>query len=157
MAAINSRDKPSWLVAAVSQKLSGITLLLLLHCLPQAVPAGQHLPLHLPKSLTSGSFCCCQSLVLPRLMVRYFWWRQSLRVIFIDLNITYSIFDSFSCNRTQWIVDKVMIEHSLHSVRICDIHTAAEQQCVHVQYSECAAVHIKRAAIMGQFKIAKTA
>ena len=38
-----------------------------------------------------------------------------------------------------------MIEHSLHSVLICDIHTAAEQQCVHVRYSEFAAVHIQRA------------
>ena len=39
-------------------------------------------------------------------------------------NFTYSIFDPLSCTGTQWIVDKVMIEHSLHSVLICDIHTA---------------------------------
>ena len=75
MAAIMSRDEPSWLVAAVSERLGGSTLLLLLHSLPQATLAGQQLPLHLWKSLTSGSFR--QSLVLPRLMVRYFWWRQS--------------------------------------------------------------------------------
>ena len=28
-----------------------------------------------------------------------------------------------SCTGTQWIVEKVMIEQSLHSVLICDIHT----------------------------------
>ena len=75
MAAINSRDEPSWLVAAVSERLSGSTLLFFLHSLPQAAPSGQHLPLHLPKSLTSGSFSCCQSLVLPSLMVRYSGWQ----------------------------------------------------------------------------------
>ena len=37
---------------------------------------------------------------------------------------THGIFDPLSCTGTQWIVDKVMIEHSLHSVLICDIHTA---------------------------------
>ena len=37
---------------------------------------------------------------------------------------THSIFDPLSCTGTQWIVDKVMLEHSLHSVLICDIHTA---------------------------------
>ena len=124
MAAINSWDAPSWLVAAVSETLSGSTLLLLLHSLPQATPPGQHLPLHLPKSLTSGSFSCHQSLVLPRLMVRYSWWRQSLGVVFIVPNYPHSIFDPSSCTGTQWITDKVMIEHSLHSVLICDIHTA---------------------------------
>ena len=36
----------------------------------------------------------------------------------------HSIFDPLSCTGTQWIVDKVMIKHSLHSVLICDIHTA---------------------------------
>ena len=61
---------PDWLWA-VSEKLSGSTLLLLLHSLPQAAPPGQHLPLYLPKSLTRCSFSCCQSLVLPRLMVKY--------------------------------------------------------------------------------------
>ena len=49
-----------------------------------------------------------------------------------------------------------MIEHSLHSVLICDIHTArfpldcsraAEQLCVHVRYSECAAVCLQRAVM----------
>ena len=34
------------------------------------------------------------------------------------------IFDPLSWTYTQWIVDKVVIEHSLHSVLICDIHTA---------------------------------
>ena len=82
------------------------------------------LPLHLPKSITSGSFSCCQSLVLPRLMVRYSWWRQSLGVIFMAPDLPPSIFDPLSCTGTQWIVDKVMVEHSLHSVLICDIHTA---------------------------------
>ena len=48
----------------MSERLSGSTLLLLLHSLPQASPPGQHLPLHLPKSLTSDSFSCRQSLVL---------------------------------------------------------------------------------------------
>ena len=124
MAAINSRDEPSWLVAAVSERLSGSTLLLLLHSLPQAAPPGQHLPLNLPKSFTSGSFSCCQSLVLSRLMVRYFWWRQSLGVVFMAPNFPHSIFDPLSCNGTHWIVDKVKIEHSFHSVHIWDIHTA---------------------------------
>ena len=123
MGAINSRDEPSWLVAAVSERLSGITLLLLLHSLPQAAPPGQHLPLHLPKSLTSGSFSCRQSLVLPRLMIRYSWWRGSLGVTFITPNFKHSIFDPLSCTGTQWVVDKVMIEHYPHSVLICDIHT----------------------------------
>ena len=64
-------------------------------------------------------------------------------------NFTHSIFDHLSFTGTQWIVDKVMIEHSLHSILICDIHTAifpytaAEQQCIHVHYSECPAVHIE--------------
>ena len=34
-----------------------------------------------------------------------------------------SIFDPLCLTGTQWIVDKVMKEHSLHSVLICDIHT----------------------------------
>ena len=78
----------------------------------------------LPKSLTSGSFSCRQSLVLSRLMVRYSWWRQSLGVIFMAPNFPHTIFDPLSCTGTQWIVDKAMIEHSLHSVLVCDIHTA---------------------------------
>ena len=134
MAAINSRDMPSWLVAAVSEKLSGSTLLLLLHSLPRAPPAGRHLPLHLPKSLTSGSVSCCYSLVLvlvlrlmpsmPSMMVRYSWWRQSFGVIVMAPNFPHSIFDPWSCTGTEWIVHKVIMEHSLHSVLICDIHTA---------------------------------
>ena len=39
-------------------------------------------------------------------------------------NFSHSIFDPLSCTGTQWIVDRVMIEHYLHSVLICDIHTA---------------------------------
>ena len=39
-------------------------------------------------------------------------------------NLPHSIFDPLSCTGTQWIVDEVMIEHSLYSVLICDIHTA---------------------------------
>ena len=120
MGAIHSRDEPSWLVAAVSERLSGSPLLILLYSLPQASPAGQHLPLHLPKSLTSGSFSCHQLLVLPR----YSWWTQSLEAIFIAPYFTNSIFDPMSCTGTQWIVDKALIEHSFHSVLICDIHTA---------------------------------
>ena len=123
MGAINSRDEPSWLVAEVSERLSGSTLLLFLHSIPQAAPAGQHLPLHLQNSRTSGSFSFRQSLVLPRLMVRYSWWRQSLEVILMAPNFPHGIFDPLSCTWTQLIVDKVMIEHSLHSVLICDIHT----------------------------------
>ena len=89
-----------------------------------AAPPGQHLTLHLPKILTSGSFSCCQSLVLPRLIVRYSWWRGSLGVTFMAPNFRHSISDPLSCTGTQWIGDKVMIEYSLHSVLICDIHTA---------------------------------
>ena len=63
------------------------------------------------------------------------------------LNFPHSIFDPLSCTETQWFVDKVMMEHSLHSVLICDMHTAAKQQCVHVRYSECTAVHIQRAVM----------
>ena len=123
MGAINSRDKPSWLVEAVYERLSGSTLLLLLHSLPQAAPPGPHLPLHLPKTLTNGSFSCRQSLVLPRLMVSYSWWRQSHGVFFMAPYFPRSVFDTLSCTGIQWIVDKVMIEHSLHSVFICDILT----------------------------------
>ena len=56
-------------------------------------------------------------------MVRYSWWRESLGVIFMSPDFPHSIFDPLSCTRTQWIVNKFMIEHSLHSVLICDIHT----------------------------------
>ena len=80
--------------------------------------------LHLPKSLNSGSISCCQSLVLPRLMVSYWWWRQSLWVIFMAPKFPHSIFDPLFSTGTQWIVDKVIIEHYLHSVLICDINAA---------------------------------
>ena len=59
MAAINSRDEPSWLVPAVSERLNGSRLLLLLHSLPQAAPPGQHLPLHLLKSHSLHSVLIC--------------------------------------------------------------------------------------------------
>jgi hypothetical protein len=39
-------------------------------------------------------------------------------------NVPQSIFDPLSCTGTQWIVDKVLIEHSLQFVLSCDIHTA---------------------------------
>ena len=96
--------------------LGGSTLLLLLQFLPKAASAGQHLPLHLPKNLTTGTFSRCQSLILPRLMVRYSWWRQSLEAIFMATNFPHSIFDPLSCTGTQWIVDKVVLKHFLHSV-----------------------------------------
>ena len=121
MGAINSRDEPSWLVAAVSERLSGSTLHLLLHSLPHAAPPGQHLPLHLPKSLTSGIFSCRQSLVLPRLMVRNYWWRRSLGIIFMAPNFTHIIFGPLSCTGTQRIGYKVMINLSLHSPHFPDI------------------------------------
>ena len=98
---------PDWLQQC--ERLSGRTLLLLLHYLPQAAPPGQYLPLHLPKSLTSGSYSCRQSLVLPRLIVRYSWWRGSLGVTFMAPYFTHSIFDPLSCTGIQWIGDKVMI------------------------------------------------
>ena len=121
MAAINwGMSHPEWL----QQCLKVATLILLLHSLPQAAPAGQHLPLNLRKSLTSGSLSFWQSLVLPKLMVRYSWWRQVLSGIFMAPNFPHSICDPVSCTGTQWIVDKVMIEHSLHSVLISDIRTA---------------------------------
>ena len=43
-------------------------------------------------------------------------------MIFMAPNFPYSIFDPLSCTGIQWIVDKFLIEHSLHSVIICDIH-----------------------------------
>ena len=60
-------------------------------------------------------------------MVRYSWWRGSLGVIFMASYFTHGIFDPLSCTGTQWIVDKVMLEHSLHSVLICDIPTVIFQ------------------------------
>ena len=54
----------------------------------------------------------------------YSWWRQTFGVIFKAPNFPHSIFDPLSCTETQWLVDKVMIEHSLHSVLISDILTA---------------------------------
>ena len=43
---------------------------------------------------------------------------------FHGFNFPHSIFDPLSYTGTQWIVDKVMVEHSLHFVLICDVHTA---------------------------------
>ena len=45
-------------------------------------------------------------------------------VIFKALNFSHKFFDPLSCTETHWLVDKVMIEPSLPSVLICDIHTA---------------------------------
>ena len=39
-------------------------------------------------------------------------------------NFPHSIFYPLSCTGNQTIVDKVMIEHFLHPVLTCDIHTA---------------------------------
>ena len=63
---------------------------------------------------------------------------------------THSILDPVSCTKTQWLVAKDMIEHSLHSALIAYIHTARfpldySPACVHLSYSECAAFHIQRA------------
>ena len=64
-----------------------------------------------------------QSLLFPRLIVKYSWWRRSLWVIVMASSFTHIIFDPFSFTWTQWVVDKVKIEHSLDSVLICDIHS----------------------------------
>ena len=82
--------------------------------LPQSAPVSQILPLHLSQSFTICSCSCCQSLVIPRLMFRYSWWRRSLGTIFMALNFTHSIFDPLSFNGIQWIGDKVIINYSLH-------------------------------------------
>ena len=42
----------------------------------------------------------------------------------MTLTFPNSIFDPLSCTGTQLIVVKVLIEHSLNSVLICDIHAA---------------------------------
>ena len=53
-------------------------------------------------------------------------------------NFPHSIFDPLSCTWTQWIVDKVMIKHFLHSVLICDIHTARFQlECSRAAVYSC--------------------
>ena len=107
--------EPSWLVGAVSQTWIGSERQIEWVSepgslpLPQAAPVAQHMPLHLLQSLTSGSCSCHQSLGLPRLMVRYSWWRQSLGVIFTAPNSPHSIFDPLSCPGTQCIRDKVMV------------------------------------------------
>ena len=91
LAATNSRDEPSWLVACslwnMNWQLPAPAPAYSLERewprdwvsesgslpLPQSAPVPQILPLHLSKSLTSNSCSCCQSLVIPRLMVRYSW------------------------------------------------------------------------------------
>ena len=51
--------------------------------------------------------------------LRQFGWRQC------DLRpFPHSTIDPLSCTGPQWIIDDVLIEHSLNSVLICDIHTA---------------------------------
>ena len=82
---------------------------------------GSDLPLHLSQSFTRSSCICRQSLVLPRSMVKYSWWRRSFGMIFMAPNFTHSIFDPLSCTGTQWIGDKVMINWSLHSPHFPDI------------------------------------
>ena len=74
---------------------------------PQSAPVAQLLSIYLSQSLTSGSCSCCQTLVFLRLMVRYFWWRGSLGVIFMVPNITHSIFHPLSWTGAQWIRNKV--------------------------------------------------
>ena len=139
-------------------RLSGSTLLHLLHSLPQAVPAIQHLPLHFRKSITSDSFSFRQSLVLPRLMVRYSWWRQSLGGIFIAPNFTHSIIDPLCCTGTQWIFDKVMIDHSPLCTYLwhshCEISIWLQPSSCVSMYAiqSCSAVHIQRAVAGKLFK-----
>ena len=62
----------------------------------------------LSQSLTRGSCSCCQSLVFPRLMIKYSWWRGSLGVIFMAPNFAHTIFDPLSCTGTKWIGDKLV-------------------------------------------------
>ena len=65
--------------------------------------------------------------------------------------LPHSIFDPSSCIETKWLVDK-SIQNTLSTLYLSvtftlrDFNkTAAKQQCVHVRYSECAAVNIKGA------------
>ena len=101
VAATNSRDEPStivacivwnmnwqhtahapafpvereWLTDTVSEWVSEWARV------PASPPVCSCCPdsaLHLSQSLNSSSCSCCQSVVFPRLMVRYSWWKQSL-------------------------------------------------------------------------------
>ena len=57
---------------------------------------------------------------------------------------TDSIFDPLSCTGTQWIVDKVMLEHSLHSVLICDIPTVRFQlDCSRAAVCPCTVFRVR--------------
>ena len=108
-AATHFRDEPSWLFAAVSEMLISSLVLFFLHFLPWYAHVAQPLPLHLSQCLTSNSCSSLQSLVFPRLIVRYSWWRRSLWMIFMVQNFTHGIYDPLSCTGTQWPREKVMI------------------------------------------------
>ena len=57
---------------------------------------------------------------------------------------TDGIFDPLSCTGTQWIVDKVMLEHSLHSVLICDIPTVRFQlDCSRAAVCPCTVFRVR--------------
>ena len=57
---------------------------------------------------------------------------------------THGIFDPLSCNGTQWIIDKVMLEHSLHSVLICDIPTVRFQlDCSRAAVCPCTVFRVR--------------
>ena len=57
---------------------------------------------------------------------------------------THGIFDPLSCTGTQWIVDKVMLEHSLHSVLICDIPTVRFQlDCSRAAVCPCTVFRVR--------------
>ena len=108
--------------------------------LPQSAPVSQLLPLHPSQSLTSGSCSCCQSLLFPRLMVRYSWWRQSLGVIYMAPNYTLGIFDPWYCTGTIWVRDKALLNTSLHSPHICDIQ--ATEISIRLLRSSCLSMYM---------------
>ena len=56
---------------------------------------------------------------------------------------THSILDHLSCTRTQMIVAKVMTEHSLHSVLICDVD---------VQPSSSVSMYTNHSALLSTFR-----
>ena len=100
-----------------------------------------------PPSLTEPQWRQLQLLSItktPNMMVRYSWWRGSLGVIFMASYFTHGIFDPLSCTGTLWIVDKVMLEHSLHSVLICDIPTVIFQlDCSRAAVCPCTVFRVR--------------
>ena len=105
-----SRDKPSWLFSSCVWNVNcQLTDLAPAFSVQREWVSERLLPLHLSQSPTISSCSCRQSLVFPRLMIRYSWWRGSLGVIFVAPNFTHIIFNPLSCTGTQWIEDKVMI------------------------------------------------